>query len=53
MTEKEITIDTEEIAEYLFESLIKKGLIPTEKELEIISDVFFDYLISKDIIEEE
>jgi hypothetical protein len=56
MTEKkviEITVDTDEMTEYLFANLIKRGLAPTNKEVEVISDIMFDFLVHKEIIEEE
>jgi len=53
MKEIEITVGTEEIEGYLYGKLIKKGYVPTDKEIEILSNIFFDYLVEKKIIEEE
>ncbi|MEH7392597.1 YozD family protein [Bacillus sp. JJ1474] len=53
MKEIEITIDTQEIEDYLFQELIKRGFVPSKIEVEEISDIVFDYLISKEVIEEE
>lgn len=49
--EKEIIIDTEEIAEYLASNLFARGYIPTDDELYEIADIIFDYLIDKSIID--
>lgn len=53
MEEKEIFIDTEEIAEFLFKHLTDYGYIVGEDELDAIADIMFDYLLSKTIIDEE
>jgi hypothetical protein len=50
--EIEIVIDTEEMGEYILEKLIDKGFIPTDEEIDTISDIVFDYLIHKSIVEE-
>ncbi|MGG4504227.1 YozD family protein [Heyndrickxia sporothermodurans] len=51
MKEIEVFIDTEEIAEFFFQELIKRGYAPNEEEVEEIADITFDYLIAKSIIE--
>jgi hypothetical protein len=51
--EIEVFIDTEEIAEFFFHQLVKRGYVPTEEELEEIADITFEYLIDKSIIDEE
>lgn len=53
MKEIEVFIDTEEIAEFFFHELAKRGYVPTEEELEEIADITFEYLIAKSIIDEE
>lgn len=53
MREIEVFIDTEEIAEFFFQELIKRGYAPKEEEVEEIADITFDYLIAKSIIDEE
>ncbi|WP_409301184.1 YozD family protein [Peribacillus sp. SCS-155] len=53
MREIEVFIDTEEIAEFFFQELMKRGYIPTEVELEDLADITFDYLVEKCIIDEE
>ncbi|MBD1379045.1 YozD family protein [Metabacillus arenae] len=53
MREIEVVIDTEEIAEYFFKALTKRGYIPSEAELENLADITFDYLLEKCIIDEE
>ena len=53
MREIEVIIDTEEIAEFFFVELLKRGYAPTELEAEDLADITFDYLIQKCIIDEE
>lgn len=53
LREIEVFIDTEEIAEFFFQELIKRGYAPNEEEVEEIADITFDYLIAKSIIDEE
>ncbi|RAK18452.1 YozD-like protein [Anoxybacillus vitaminiphilus] len=53
MKEIEVVIDTEEIAEFFYNELIRRGFLPTKAELEEIADITFDYLIEKCIIDEE
>lgn len=51
--EHEFFIDTEEIANYLTTQLIARGFVPTDEEVEEIADIVFDYLIEKNIIEDD
>ena len=53
MREIEVFIDTEEIAEFFFQELVKRGYVPTEGELEELADITFEYLVEKFIIDEE
>lgn len=53
MREIEVFIDTEEIAEFFFAELLKRGYVPTELEAEDLADITFDYLLKKSIIDEE
>ncbi|WP_251552321.1 YozD family protein [Neobacillus muris] len=53
MREIEVIIDTEEIAEFFFHQLVKRGYVPSEEELEELADITFEYLIEKCIIDEE
>ncbi|MBR2517271.1 YozD family protein [Geobacillus sp.] len=53
MKEIEVIIDTEEIAEFFYLQLIRRGLVPTQEELEELADITFDYLLEKCIIDEE
>jgi ERCC4-type nuclease len=51
--EIEVIIDTEEIAEFFYRELIRRGFVPTQTELEELADITFDYLLEKCIIDEE
>lgn len=51
--EIEVFIDTEEIAEFFFHELTKRGYVPAEGEIEELADITFDYLLQKCIIDEE
>lgn len=44
---KEVIIDTEEIAEFIYKELIERGYAPEEEEIEEIADIVFDFLIEK------
>lgn len=46
-------IDTEEIAEFFYQELIRRGFVPTQEEFEELADITFDYLLEKCIIDEE
>jgi hypothetical protein len=51
--EIEIEITNDEISEFVATKLYEHGMIPTDKEIELLGDIFFDYLVHKGIIEEE
>jgi len=53
LREIEVFIDTEEIAKFFFQELVKRGYVPSEEELEEIADITFEYLVEKSIIDEE
>lgn len=53
MKEIEVVIDTEEIAEFFYNELVRRGFVPSEREIEEMADIMFDYLIEKCIIDEE
>ncbi|MRX72892.1 YozD family protein [Bacillus lacus] len=53
MKEIEVVIDTDEIAEFFYTELTKRGYIPAENELEELADITFEYLLKKCIIDEE
>ncbi|GEM_PF-271793 len=51
--EIDVFIDTEEIADFFFKELIRRGYAPTDTELEELADITFEYLLAKSIIDEE
>ena len=53
MKEIDVIIDTEEMAEFFYNELTKRGYIPSELELDTIADIAFDYLLEKCIIDED
>ena len=53
MKEIEVIIDTDEIAEFFFQELLKRGYIPSEDEIDDLADITFEYLLEKCIIDEE
>ncbi|ART76696.1 YozD family protein [Sutcliffiella horikoshii] len=53
MKEIEVVIDTEEIAEFFYNELVRRGYVPAESEIEELADIMFDYLLEKCIIDEE
>ncbi|MEW4284773.1 YozD family protein [Priestia koreensis] len=53
MKEIEVVIDTEEIAEFFYNQLMKRGYVPSAQEVEELADIAFDYLLEKCIIDEE
>jgi hypothetical protein len=53
LKEIEVIIDTDEIAEFFFRELLKRGYVPAERELDDLADITFDYLLEKSIIDEE
>lgn len=53
MKDIDVVIDTEEIAEFFYNELIKRGYAPNEDELDEIADITFEYLLAKSIIDEE
>ncbi|WP_077213662.1 YozD family protein [Bacillus dakarensis] len=53
MREIEVFIDTDEIAEFFFQELLRRGYVPSEGEVEELADITFEYLIEKCIIDEE
>ncbi|MDX8291615.1 MULTISPECIES: YozD family protein [Metabacillus] len=53
MKEIEVIIDTEEMAEFFYNELTKRGYVPSESELDTIADIAFDYLLEKCIIDED
>ena len=53
MREVEVIIDTDEIAEFFFQELLKRGYIPSDDEMDDLADITFEYLLEKCIIDEE
>ena len=51
--EIEVHIDSEEISNYLFAELVKRGFSPTQDETDELADIVFDYLLDKNIIDEQ
>lgn len=52
MKEIEVVIDTEEIAEFFYNQLIRRGYVPELEEMEELADITFDYLLEKCMIDE-
>ncbi|MFD1737153.1 YozD family protein [Bacillus salitolerans] len=52
MREIEVVIDTEEMSEFIYDQLMKRGYVPSEDEVDEISDIVFDYLLTKQVVEE-
>jgi len=50
--EIEVVIDTEEIAEFFYNQLIRRGYVPEPEEMEELADITFDYLLEKCMIDE-
>lgn len=50
--EIEVVIDTEEIAEFFYNQLIRRGYVPELEEMEELADITFDYLLEKCMIDE-
>ncbi|MFJ5672650.1 YozD family protein [Bacillus safensis] len=53
MNEADLVIDTEEIAEFFYVELIKRGYIPAELETFELADITFEYMLKKAMIVEE
>lgn len=53
MKEIEVFIDTEEIADFFFHELTRRGYVSSEGEIEELADITFEYLLQKCIINED
>lgn len=53
MKEIEVFINTDEIAEFFFMELVRRGYVPDEEEVDELADITFEYLLEKCIIDEE
>jgi len=51
--EIEVFIDTDEIADFFFQELVRRGYAPSDGEAEELADIPFEYLLAKCIIDEE
>ncbi len=51
--EIEVFIDTDEIADFFFQELLRRGYAPSDGEVEELADITFEYLLAKCIIDEE
>lgn len=49
---REISVDTEEIANELYTELLRKGYAPSREEVDTMAHIFFDFLIKKAFIDE-
>lgn len=47
-----VVIDSDEIYEFMFNALVERGMVPKEEDVEVITDIVFDFFIHKGIIEE-
>ncbi len=45
-------ITDEELQDYIFHSLIKAGLVPGNGDVEIITDIFIEFLFKKGMVEQ-
>jgi KaiC/GvpD/RAD55 family RecA-like ATPase len=52
MKEVEVVIDTEEMSEYIYQQLMNRGYVPKEEEVDELADIVFDFLLTKQIVEE-
>ena len=52
MIEQNGVIDAEEIEEYIYSHLVKRGYAPASEEIEELADIFFDYLLEKGVLKE-
>lgn len=51
--EIEVFIDTDEIADFFFKELVRRGYAPADGDVEELADITFEYLLAKSIIDEE
>lgn len=47
-----VVIDSDEIYEFMFNALVERGMVPKEEDVEVITDIVFDFFVHKGIIEE-
>jgi hypothetical protein len=48
---EQITIYESDVKDFFYKKLIEKGHVPSQSEIVAISDIFFDFLIEKDVID--
>lgn len=44
---KPVEISVDELKDFLFEELADLGYVPTDEEIEVISEIAFDYFVDK------
>ena len=47
-----VELDSDEIYQFMYDNLVKRGMIPREEDVEVITDIVFDFFVHKGVIEE-
>lgn len=53
MREMDVFVDTDEIAEFFYQELLRRGFVPREEDVAEIADITFEYLLAKHMIDED